>query len=280
MFLRITSPLLILSLAFSFNTFAEDVQPAPKVDTVEVTVPPPSLIIKGENIPDAVQEAIKGIIAPEKTTNNTVIVTLSPMKGLYEIVAGANVFYISEDGQYVLLGDLRHSETGANYTDERRKQVRSNILNTLDENELIVFAPKGATQYTVNIFTDVDCPYCAKIHQEVPALNEAGVKVRYLAFPRAGAGSPTYDTMVSVWCAEDKKQALSDAKANITVEHKTCDNPVAKQYQLGQVLGVTGTPALYLADGEKLPGYVPAKNLISYLKQKDLMYKLHMKGKQ
>ncbi len=282
---------LIIGLLFSFKAIAEDapeLKAEPKADTVNVSTTPPSsilpppsppLIIKGENIPDVVKAALKGIISPEKTTNNTVIVNPSQLKGLYEIVAGANIFYVSDDGQHVILGDLRHAKTGANYTDDRRKQIRSNILNTLDEKELVVFEPEEATKYTVNIFTDVDCPYCAKIHEEVPELNKAGVKVRYLAFPRAGVGSPTYNTMVSVWCADDKKQAMTNAKTGVKVEPITCDDPVNKQYQLGQVLGVTGTPALYLADGEKLPGYVPAKNLISYLKRKDLMYKLHMKRK-
>lgn len=216
-------------------------------------------------VPEAVTQALKRII---KVDFDKVSITQSAVKGLYEVLIGSEIVYVSDDGQHLIVGDIRDMKTGQNLTDDKRAQLRVKEIDTLDEKEMIVFAPEKETKYTVNVFTDVDCPYCAKFHNEVPELNKGGVKVRYLAFPRAGAGSKTYNTMVSVWCAEDRQQAITDAKAKREVKSATCNNPVDKQYELGKRLGVSGTPAMLLANGELVPGYVPAKQLIAFLERK------------
>ena len=216
-------------------------------------------------IPSVVTKSIKRLIKdPNKAS-----VEPAPIAGLYEVMVGADVFYVSADGRYLLMGDIREAKTGKNITDNKREQFRREVLNTFDEEKMIVFAPEKETKHTINVFTDVDCPYCAKFHNEVPKLNEAGIKVRYLAFPRAGVGSKTYKTMVSVWCAKDQQQALTDAKARKEIEPAECDNPVEEQYELGQRIGINGTPAMVLSNGELVPGYVPAPRLISFLDKKE-----------
>ena len=129
---------------------------------------------------------------------------------------------------------------------------------------MIVFAPK-VVKHTVTVFTDIDCPYCRRLHKEVPAMNELGIKVRYLAFPRAGVHSPSFKEAVSVWCAKNPAQALTDAKAGKKVPEVTCDNPVLQHMALGEQVGVTGTPAMVLEDGRMLPGYIPATRLAQLL---------------
>jgi thiol:disulfide interchange protein DsbC len=216
-------------------------------------------------VPSAVTQtanSLKQLLNADKVSVNS-----SPIANLYETLIGNEAFYISADGAYFIRGDLYESKTPRNLTDAKRNQLRLKTLNTINEKEMIVFAPKTTTKYTINVFTDVDCHYCAKFHKEVAKLNKAGVKVRYLAFPRAGVGSATYHKMVSVWCAKDKKQAMTDAKAGRKIETATCKNPIATQLQLGKSMGVTGTPALILSDGSLLPGYVPADRLIAYLKR-------------
>jgi thiol:disulfide interchange protein DsbC len=227
-----------------------------------------------QEIPSAVTETLKSKLGadPKITT-----ISPAPVAGLYEVVIGSDVLYISADGKHILSGNIfgfqatdedKSKHKPVNLTDQRRSSLRTKALNDLKESEMVVFAPEKETKHTINVFTDVDCPYCVKFHNEVPALNEAGIKVRYLAFPRAGIGSGTYKTMQSIWCADDRQQAMTDAKASKKIEERECTNPIAKQYEFGQKIGITGTPAMVLSNGEKIPGYMPAARLIALLNEK------------
>ena len=128
---------------------------------------------------------------------------------------------------------------------------------------MIVFSPDSpdSPAETVTVFTDVDCGYCAKLHSEMADYLAEGIAVRYIAFPRAGIPSKSYDTMVSVWCADDQQQAMTDAKARREVPPKSCDNPVASQYEMGRLVGVRGTPTIVMSTGDMVPGYLPAREL-------------------
>ena len=152
-----------------------------------------------------------------------------------------------------------------NLAEAKRETVRKDLMAAVDSKDAWVFKPAGKTKAVVSVFTDVDCGYCRKLHAEVPRLNELGVEVRYLAYPRAGIGSASYNTIVSAWCADDRGTALTDAKAGKTIAAKTCVNPVAEQFQLGQEVGVTGTPAIVTDSGKLLPGYMPADVLAQTL---------------
>jgi thiol:disulfide interchange protein DsbC len=259
-------------------------QPTQPVETKEVkpaeTTPSPAVPIETKTvpanevattpkIPQAVTDALNRVIKKEAGTFS---IKSGPINGLYETVVGSDVIYVTADGNHIVVGDIRETNTGKNLTDARRGELRMSVLNQISESEMIVFAPEKETKHTVNVFTDVDCPYCSKFHNEVSKLNAAGVKVRYLAFPRAGVDSKTYNKMVAVWCADNQQQAMTDAKAGRDVPEKKCNHPVDKQYNLSQKMGVTGTPALILSDGELLPGYVPAEQLINYLQQKFLPF--------
>ena len=129
---------------------------------------------------------------------------------------------------------------------------------------MIVIGPDKPKR-TLTVFTDVDCGYCAKFHLDVPALNKQGVKVRYLFYPRTGINSESYRRAVAVWCADDRVKAIGIAKAGGKLNMKTCPNPVASHYQLGQRLDINGTPSIFLDDGKVLPGYVPAPRLLGIL---------------
>ncbi len=218
-------------------------------------------------IPSAVTDTVKHVQTLIKAEASQVAVNESPMAGIYEAVIGNEIIYISADGLHFMIGDVYETKTRINITDAKRIEQRAVAINAVEDSELVVFSPKNETKFTINVFTDVDCPYCSKFHIEVPKLNEAGIKVRYFAFPRAGKGSKTYNTMVSVWCAKDQQQAMTDAKARRDIKAATCENPVQKQYELGQGIGITGTPALVFSDGSLVPGYVPAEKLIAYVEK-------------
>ena len=221
-------------------------------------------------VPTAVTNTLKYVQNLVKKPDESTAVRPSPIAGLYEAEIGSMIFYISADGSKFVIGSV-YEPNGTqpkNLTDQKRNKLRVDAINSLSESEMVVFAPASKTKHTVNVFTDVDCGFCAKFHREVPALNKLGVKVRYLAFPRAGVDSLTYKTMVSVWCAKDQQKAMTNAKNGVKIEKATCSNPIAKHLNLGQQIGITGTPAMVLSDGELVPGYMPADKLFVKLEEK------------
>ena len=191
----------------------------------------------------------------------------TPLTGIYEVRYGSIIVYLSGDGRYMLRGDLMDLDTRRNITEESLNVVRAEAVGKLGENSMIVFAP-DAVQYTITVFTDVDCGYCARMHSQMADYNRLGIEIRYTAFPRSGIGSPTYDKMVSVWCAKDQHTAMTDAKAGKSVEPSGCNNPVQVHYEAGKAIGVTGTPAIVLESGELIPGYVPPEELASRLRER------------
>ena len=190
----------------------------------------------------------------------------SPIPGLYEVMLGTDMVYMSEDGRYILQGDLIDLGERVNLSERERAAARKKILESVPAAETVDFTP-DTPEHTVYVFTDITCGYCRRFHQHMAELNSMGVAVRYLAFPRAGTGTDSFTDMESVWCAADPNNALTRAKQGEQVTPAQCDNPVQRQYELGQALGVRGTPAIYLEGGQALPGYVPPDTLLEALNQ-------------
>jgi thiol:disulfide interchange protein DsbC len=187
----------------------------------------------------------------------------SEAKGLYEVrSSNGDTIYTTSDGQYLLTGDLlRVTGKGiANVTEESRAGERRKTMESYGEDGLISYKASNE-KAVIDVFTDIDCPYCRKLHDEVPQLNDYGITVNYYAYPRSGPGTPSFTKYTSVWCADDQKSAMDAAKSGKTIEATTCENPVLKQFELGQRVGVTGTPAIVLEDGSLVKGYMPARNL-------------------
>jgi thiol:disulfide interchange protein DsbC len=194
--------------------------------------------------------------------------------GLYEVIFGSTVYYFSADGKHMLGGPLvdvasrRNLSTAALEKVEREQfqPKRLAYLNELRDADAIVF-PASQAKYRVTVFTDIDCGYCRELHRHIDQYNAAGITVRYLAFPRAGEGSASFKKAENVWCAADRKAALTAAKAGKDNPEKVCENPVADQFKAGEKLGVSGTPAILLDDGRLLPGYLPPEDLLRVLEK-------------
>lgn len=216
-----------------------------------------------EKVSDAELNAALSRLLPDVEIDS---VRATPIEGIYQVVIGADVIYISRDGKYVIKGEILDMAQRRNLTEEVRASSRVELLDNLKKDEYIEFASKNVND-AIYVFTDVDCGYCRKLHLDVPKLNELGVTVRYLAYPRAGVESATGREMSSVWCAENRQAALTASKNRESVPEKSCNNPVAAQYELGQKMGVRGTPAIYLQDGRMLPGYMPPNEIIRQIRR-------------
>jgi thiol:disulfide interchange protein DsbC len=186
------------------------------------------------------------------------------VKGLFEVVVGANIYYVSEDGKYLLQGRLVDVAARKDLTEEKLNVTRKLAIEKMGQANMIVFKPK-ITKYTVTIFTDIDCGYCRKLHSEIDQYLAQGITIQYLFFPRAGKGSDSYNKAVSVWCAEDRNVALTAAKKDQKLPEKTCDNPIDEHMQLAAEFDVKGTPMIISENGNVYPGYLPAKQLVEAL---------------
>lgn len=206
----------------------------------------------------AIRAQLKQIVpnAPEASIKPSVIT------GLYEVSVGTMVIYMSEDGKFAFNGNLIDLDTRENLTDKAKSEIRKEAMSKISVDSMIVYPAKDKEKHVMTVFSDVDCPYCHKLHNEIPVLNEAGITVRYLAFPRSGVGSPAYQKWVSAWCAEDPAKAMDKAMKGQPLATKKCDHPVDEHMQHARFFGVNGTPNIILDSGKMLPGYVPANELI------------------
>lgn len=189
----------------------------------------------------------------------------SPIQGLYEVRSGADVGYVSTDGRFYVDGDIFDIQSKDNLTESRREKGRLELLARVADADAIVFSPKGAVRHSLTVFTDVDCAYCRRLHQEIDELNRLGIRVRYLMYPRSGPDTESWRKAEAVWCSADRRDALTRAKRGEAVKSANCATPVAAQFALGRELGIHGTPGIFTDRGEYLAGYLPAAQLAQYL---------------
>jgi thiol:disulfide interchange protein DsbC len=194
----------------------------------------------------------------------------SVIPGVFEFMRGTEAVYVSADGRYAIHGDLYDLRSSDDLTEKHRTEVRRKLIGTLDESQMVIFGPEPA-RYTVTAFTDVDCTYCRKLHSEIAEYNRLGIRVRYLLYPRAGPGSESWRKAEQVWCSADRKQALTQAKRGETLDARPCQTGVvAQSYALGEQMGVKGTPAIVLSNGELHSGYVPPLELAQLLQARQV----------
>jgi thiol:disulfide interchange protein DsbC len=191
-------------------------------------------------------------------------VASSPIPGLYEVTMGGLIAYVSSDGKYLVSGNVYDLDTQVNLTATRRNAARSKALAAASEDQMIVFSP-ASPKMTITVFTDVDCGYCRRFHNQIADINKAGVRVRYLMYPRTGPGTESWRKAEAVWCAKDRRDALTRAKRGETVAGKSCQHAsedVKAQYELGDELGVEGTPAIFTQAGDYIGGFLTADQIV------------------
>lgn len=209
-----------------------------------------------------VEERIRSL-APNA---QSIAISETPIEGVLMVQINGDIVYATSDGKYLIQGRVIDLETREDLTEGAKAEIRQEMMGEIDASKQIVFTPEDPA-YELTVFTDIDCGYCRKLHEQVAEYNKEGIAIRYMAFPRAGIGSRSYEKAVTVWCSDDQQSAMTSAKAGEELEPIQCDNPVAEQYQLGMAMGVSGTPALLTADGDLIPGYVPPSQLRARLER-------------
>lgn len=205
----------------------------------------------------------------EASGNQLQIVSLNPtaLSTIFEVELNTGeILYSDISGDYLFAGDMyATTQTGLMNLSAGTRQKRAlDKIAAIPEEEMIVFEPEEV-KATITVFTDVDCTYCRALHGDMPKLMDKGIKVRYLAYPRGGANAASYDKMISVWCADDRHDALTKAKNDETLDITECDTPVLAHHEVGNELGISGTPALVFEDGRVVPGYMDSDRLAAML---------------
>jgi thiol:disulfide interchange protein DsbC len=198
-------------------------------------------------------------------------ITKTPLPNIFQVeLSTGEMLYSDAGGEYLFAGDMyQTSAAGLLNISAGTRQTRAKAqVDGLPEEELIVFNPEGETRATITVFTDVDCTYCRKLHGDIEALLAEGIRIRYAAYPRGGVNADSYTKMISVWCSDDRKKALAQAKNGQNIPEKDCASPVLEHYTLGNALGITGTPALFMPDGRLIPGYMDVDRLTALLNLK------------
>lgn len=192
----------------------------------------------------------------------------TPVKGLQQIKVGSRYAYLLDDGRYLLVGDLFDLQNNENLTLQQRQQDTLKLLTGFSEQDMTVYPTTSEEKAVLTVLTDTTCPYCRKLHKDLPQLRQAGVTVRYIPFPRGGAGSEGYRQLSAVWCAENRQQAMDNAFETGTANDKSdCPATQAVQagFELGQAFKIQGTPTIIMQDGQLLAGYRSVTELLQRL---------------
>jgi thiol:disulfide interchange protein DsbC len=222
-----------------------------------------SAAVVAADVSDADYEKILKVI-PELSRN---AISPSPIPGLYQIMMGGEISYVSADGRYLVQGDVYDLEEERNLTEVQRETARQLAIDKIGENRMIVFSP-DEVEHSITVFTDIDCGYCRKLHRQIDGYNQLGIEVRYLFYPRSGPDTESWFKAESVWCADDRNSALTQAKSGAIIDSDDCiSTPVEEHYQLGRTIGIRGTPAIIVQGGELIPGYVSPNELLTHLEE-------------
>lgn len=205
---------------------------------------------------DAVRAAIEALI-PNATD---IAVAPSPVPGVSEVVVGINVFYVSDDGSFILGGPLVRASDGENLTELRVAGARARLLAAHKDLRTFDY-PSASPAHAITVITDIDCPYCRRFHNDMAEYNAAGFDVRYIMLPRAGTGSVSYQKAVYAACAKDPEAAMTDAMNGKPVDAADCDHPIDQHMAIVQELQINSTPSIVFEDGRLLRGLRSASEL-------------------
>ena len=190
----------------------------------------------------------------------------TPLPGLYEVIVGTKVVYMSKDGRYLMNGDLLDLQESKNLSNERRKYMRVLLFNKTGEDKMLIYTPK-IVKYTITIFTDVNNLLSRRLHSHIQEFLAMGIKIRYIFYPTGGSNSASYKNAVSIWCSRDRNGTMTLAQSGAVIKKGSCQTPIEEHIALGKALAITKLPTLFLQSGEIIPSYVTPGKLKIMLKK-------------
>ena len=222
-----------------------------KVSTAQVAADSDSAVVK----------SLQANLKASGIEENILSAVPTDMKDIYWVTAsGLPSFFTDKSGKHIIQGQIIAvgAEAPVDISGALVAKTAQEALKAVDKKDMIIYPAKGETKSVVYSFTDADCPYCTKLHEEIDDINARGIEVRYLAWPRSEGSIPK---MEAIWCSEDRNAAMDQAKMGANLQAPSCNSPVKSQIELGIALGVRGTPAIFTESGQQIGGYLPAAQL-------------------
>ena len=211
-----------------------------------------------------IKEGFKKLAPKAKISN----INKTPINGVSQINLESasidDVYYITDDGKYLINGSIIETASRINLTENSKSSKRKKIIDVFDKDNRIDFFPKNMKHH-ITVFTDIDCGYCRKLHSQMKQLNNLGIGVSYLFYPRSGIASESYKKAVTAWCAVDRNEAMTQSQNGIELEPKQCNNPIKDHFASGRKIGVKGTPNIVTDTGILIPTYMPPDALLQKL---------------
>ncbi|MCG9683789.1 bifunctional protein-disulfide isomerase/oxidoreductase DsbC [Vibrio sp. Isolate23] len=193
--------------------------------------------------------------------------------GLVEVQTSGGILFASPDGEYFLAGTLYKLDGNGQYEDvlaKRQAPINAAKIEAFKDS-MIDFKAKDE-KYVITVFTDITCGYCVRLHNQMKDYNDLGITIRYMAYPRQGATGSVADQMAAIWGSDDQQAAMHNGKVKREFPDKSKDfakyqEIIKEHYTLGRELGISGTPAIFLPNGEMVGGYLPPEQMLQRLQQ-------------
>lgn len=209
---------------------------------------------------NADQTTIKKNLAAQFPGAQITSVTKTPYAGLYEVLIDGQIIYTDDTAAYVFLGSIVDTKAKKNLTNERMAKLNEVKFDNLPFDNAIKFV-KGDGSRKLVVFSDPECPYCKKFEQELTKVDN--ITVYLFPFPIASLHPQSVADAKAIWCTPDRNAAWQDAllKGVMPKNDGKCKNPIDENIALANKLRISGTPTLIFANGQRVPGMVPAEKL-------------------
>ena len=193
-------------------------------------------------------------------------VTKSGYLGLYEIYADGNILYTDEKmTAFIAGGQLIEGKTMKNLTEERMRKLTAIKFAELPLDRAIKQV-RGDGKRVLATFEDPNCGYCKRLAKDLQKLDNVTIYTFLLPI----LSEDSLKKSKQIWCAADRAKAWNDwmVEGRAPAGKDDCDtSAVTKNQEFGRRLGINGTPTIFFADGERVPGAVPLPKIEQKLSQ-------------
>ena len=189
--------------------------------------------------------------------------------GLFEAQLDGQIIYTDAKVTYVMVGSIYDANTKQNLTEERSKKLNRVAWDALPF-DLAMKKVKGNGSRKLVVFSDADCPFCARLERELKGVDD--ITIYTFLFPIDSLHPDAARKSKVIWCSPDRLKAWDEFfdSGKLPDNSGDCDTPLPQTLALGRQMRINATPTLVFADGSIIPGALPKARLETELTQADV----------